>query len=120
MIIWLNGAFGSGKTTTAFELKKRLNKAFVYDPENTGYFIRKNIPEELIKSNFQDHSQWRTFNYEMLKSISQTYDGVVIVPMTVFNRQYYEEIIQKLIDDGINIKHYILYADKKNTFKTVK
>lgn len=52
----------------------------------------------------------------MLKSISQTYDGVVIVPMTVFNRQYYEEIIQKLIDDGINIKHYILYAEK-NTFK---
>ncbi len=43
MIIWINGAFGSGKTQTAFELKRHLQDAFVYDPENIGYFIRENI-----------------------------------------------------------------------------
>ncbi|MFA1820222.1 tunicamycin resistance protein [Virgibacillus oceani] len=118
MIIWLNGAFGSGKTTSAFELKRRLGpNSFVYDPENIGFFIRENIPKELHKSNFQDHEQWRTFNYEMLKYISYTYDGTVIVPMTIFNPQYYEEIIQKLIDDGIPLRHYILYADKSAILK---
>ncbi|WP_353095654.1 hypothetical protein [Tissierella praeacuta] len=45
MIIWLNGAFGSGKTTCAFELSRRFPNSFVYDPENIGYFIRNNTPK---------------------------------------------------------------------------
>ncbi|WP_080873826.1 AAA family ATPase [Oceanobacillus timonensis] len=117
MIIWLNGAFGSGKTTSAYELKRRLPNSFVYDPENIGYFIRENIPKELHKSNFQDHAHWRTFNYEMLKYIADTYNGTIIVPMTIFNPQYYEEIIQKLIDNGHSVRHYILYADKSTLLK---
>ena len=117
MIIWLNGAFGSGKTTCAFELNRRLPNSFVYDPENIGYFIRNNTPKEIHKSNFQDHGQWRLFNYEMLKYISTEYLGIIIVPMTINNYQYYEEVIQRLIDDGITLKHYILYADKEIILK---
>lgn len=113
MIIWLNGAFGSGKTTCAFELNRRLPNSFVYDPENIGYFIRNNTPKEIQKSDFQDHGQWRSFNYEMLKYIALEYLGIIIVPMTINNHQYYEEIIQRLRDDGIILKHYILYADKE-------
>lgn len=37
--------------------------------------------------------------------------------MTLTNRQYYDEIIGRLIKDGIEIKHYILYAEKKNLEK---
>lgn len=55
MIIWLNGAFGSGKTTCAFELNRRLPNSFVYDPENIGYFIRNNTPKEIQRFDFQDH-----------------------------------------------------------------
>jgi len=32
--------------------------------------------------------------------------------MTIVNPQYYDEIIQRLINDGINLKHFILYAGK--------
>jgi hypothetical protein len=117
MIIWLNGAFGSGKTTSAFELNRRLPDSFVYDPENIGYFIRKNTPKETHKSDFQDYPLWRSFNYEMLKQISQDFSGTIIVPMTITKRQYYDEIIQRLIDDGIPLQHYILYADKKTIQK---
>ncbi|WP_432404201.1 AAA family ATPase [Wukongibacter sp. M2B1] len=117
MIIWLNGAFGSGKTTCAFELNRRLPNSFVYDPENIGYFIRNNTPKEIQKSDFQDHGQWRSFNYEMLKYIALEYLGIIIVPMTINNHQYYEEIIQRLRDDGIILKHYILYADKETILK---
>ncbi|MBU5255826.1 AAA family ATPase [Tissierella praeacuta] len=117
MIIWLNGAFGSGKTTCAFELNRRLPNSFVYDPENIGYFIRNNTPKEIQKSDFQDHGQWRLFNYEMLKYIALEYLGIIIVPMTINNHQYYEEIIQRLRDDGIILKHYILYADKETILK---
>ncbi|MEI3604813.1 hypothetical protein SPD48_03840 [Pseudogracilibacillus sp. SE30717A] len=47
MIIWVNGAFGSGKTQTAYELHRRISNSFVYDPEIIGFFIGKNIPKEL-------------------------------------------------------------------------
>lgn len=117
MIIWLNGAYGVGKTTCASELSRRLVSSFVYDPENAGYFIRRNIPKELQKDNFQDHKQWRDFNYEMLKYISSEYTGTIIVPMAIINRQYYEEIIQRLTDDGILVKHYILTAEKSTIQK---
>ncbi|MGX8797780.1 hypothetical protein ACR6HW_17240 [Fusibacter sp. JL298sf-3] len=60
MIVWVNGAFGSGKTTCAYELKRRLPEAFVFDPENVGFFLRRNMPKVLHKDDFQDHEQWRT------------------------------------------------------------
>ncbi|ABW18161.1 DEAD/DEAH box helicase family protein [Alkaliphilus oremlandii] len=117
MIIWINGAFGSGKTTCTYELNKRLSNSFVYDPENIGYFIRKNIPKELYESDFQNHDQWRVFNYEMLKYLNSTYEGIILVPMTLVNRQYYDEIIGRLIKENIKVKHYILYAEKKTIEK---
>lgn len=117
MIIWLNGAFGSGKTTSAFELHRRLPHSFVYDPENIGYFIRKNTPKETHKADFQDDEQWRSFNYEMLRRISTEYSGTIIVPMTINNRQYYDEIIGRLTADGVPLLHYILYADKGTIIK---
>lgn len=117
MIIWINGAFGAGKTTCSYELNKRLPNSFVYDPENIGYFIRKNIPRELHEADFQNHEQWRLFNYKMLKYLSDSYDGIIIAPMTLVNRQYYDEIIGRLIKEDIEVKHYILYAKKKTIEK---
>lgn len=40
MILWINGAFGSGKTQAAYELNRRLKNSFVYDQENIGYFFQ--------------------------------------------------------------------------------
>ncbi|MDF2937520.1 MAG: ATP-binding rane protein [Paenibacillaceae bacterium] len=112
MILWINGAFGSGKTTSAYELHRRLPKSFVYDPENIGYFLFKNMPSRLRMKDFQDHPQWRLFNYEMLKDLAGRHEGVIIAPMTVTNPQYFDEIIVKLREEGIEVKHYILYADR--------
>ncbi len=33
MILWINGTFGSGKTSVAEELSKKVRKSFVFDPE---------------------------------------------------------------------------------------
>ena len=40
MIIWINGAFGAGKTTLAEELSRRLSEAVLFDPEYVGYLSR--------------------------------------------------------------------------------
>jgi 2-phosphoglycerate kinase len=63
MIVWINGPFGAGKTQTAFELHRRLGDSFVYDPENMGYFIRKNVPPTIKRDDFQDYPVWRVLNF---------------------------------------------------------
>jgi len=120
MIVWINGAFGAGKTTTAFELHRRIPSSFVYDPENVGYFIRKNAPEQFSKGDFQDIPLWRQMNYEMLAMLLRQYDGIIIVPMTVVNKEYHDEIIGKLIKNGFDVRHYILYASEETIIKRLK
>lgn len=120
MIIWVNGAFGSGKTQTAHELHRRLPDSFVYDPENAGYFIRKNIPQQTKKDDFQDYPMWREFNYSMLSYIAREHQGVVIVPMTIVQPQYFHEVIGKLRVDGVEVCHFSLCASKETLLRRLK
>lgn len=113
MIIWLNGAFGSGKSTIAELLHKKLKHCHVYDPEQVGYFLWDNFPHELTrKGDFQDIKMWRDFNYQLIRYMDDNYDGILIVPMTIVNIDYYNEIIGNLIKDGVDVKHFILMANK--------
>lgn len=116
MIIWINGAFGAGKTQAAYELRRRIGNAYVYDPENAGCFIRKNLPASACTDDFQDYPMWRTVNLEMLRYIMDHYTGDVIVPMTVTSRQYYDELIGGL-SANYDVKHIILSAGKKTLLK---
>lgn len=114
MIIWINGAFGSGKSSVAEELSKKIEKSFVYDPEQVGYFLWNNFPEEMKrKGNFQHIDIWREFNYKLLKHIDSNFDGIIIVPMTIYIKQYYDEIIGKLTNHGVKVYHFILSATKQ-------
>ena len=71
MILWLNGAFGAGKTTVAHELARRLPGAFIYDPEEVGYFLRKNLPAAMDRPDFQDIPLWRELNYPILATLDR-------------------------------------------------
>lgn len=120
MIIWINGAFGSGKTNVAYELNRRVENSYVYDPEEIGYFIRDNIPKELKLSDFQDFNIWRDFNYQMLEYINSQYDGIIIVPMTITNKLYYNEILERLRQDNVDIKHFTLMASKETLINRLR
>ena len=120
MIIWINGAFGSGKTTIAYELNRRIPNSFIYDPENMGYFIRKNSPKQILKDDFQDHLIWREFNFSMLQMIYREFSGTIIVPMTIVNPKYFDEIVNKLKADGIELNHFTLLAARETLLKRLK
>ncbi|GIN72022.1 tunicamycin resistance protein [Bacillus sp. J14TS2] len=117
MIIWVNGTFGSGKTTAAYELQRRVEGAFVYDPERFGYMLMANVPKEVAKDDFQDYSLWREANYRLLKQLDQEYNGVLIVPMTLTNEQYFDEIIGRLRENGVIVQHFTLKASKSTIKK---
>ena len=120
MIIWINGTFGAGKTTVAYELHRRLPLSHVYDPERIGYVLMDNIPKEILKKDFQDYPLWREANYKLLKQLSKEYVGTIIVPMTLTNEEYYDEIIGKLSADCIEIKHFTLAASKQTIEKRLR
>ncbi len=101
MILWLNGAFGAGKTSVAEALCRCLPNAFLYDPENVGQFLRQNLPRPLCaKEDFQDDPLWRQFNAAMLARLA-AHDGWVVVPMTVTNPQYWGELTALLQEQDL-------------------
>lgn len=116
MLIWINGPFGVGKTQLAFELHLRLADSFVCDPEYIGYTLFKTIPPN-IRGNFQDLTLWREFTYKTLQYVLHQYSGPVIVPMTVYNSKYLDEIVGKLRADGFNVHHFTLLASRKTILK---
>lgn len=120
MMIWINGAFGSGKTQSAFELHRRLPDSFVYDPENIGYFMRSNEPKSLQKPDFQDEPLWRRMNFEMLEHMAKEYQGTLIVPMTIYREDYFDEIIGSLRRAGIQVDHYVLGASEETLLKRLR
>ena len=67
------------------------------------------MPEK--KEDFQDYELWRSLNLEILKNLSKSYD-IIIVPMTIINKKYYDEIIENLRNDNIVVKGFILIATK--------
>lgn len=120
MIIWINGAFGSGKTHTAYELNRRIKNSHVYDPEEIGFFIRDNVPIEIRLDDFQDYTLWREFNFKMLEYLDKTYDGIIIVPMTLINKQYFVSLVCNLQDIGIEVRHFTLMASKETLLKRLR
>ena len=114
MIIWINGSFGVGKTTVANKLKEKIKKSIIYDPEEIGTFLFNTQQEK--KDDFQDYELWRSLNYEKLKDLCTKFK-TIIVPMTVTNKQYYDEIAGKLERDGIDVKHFVLIASKETIIK---
>ena len=61
MIIWLNGAFGAGKTTAAQETLDLLPGSALFDPELVGSGLRTMLPKERLAQvdDFQDLPSWR-------------------------------------------------------------
>lgn len=93
-ILWINGAFGAGKTETARVLSALLPKAFLFDPEETGDYIRSNLPESVREPDFQDYPMWRQFNGAMLAYLARRWTGTVLVPMTVTSPAYFAELVR--------------------------
>ena len=84
MLVWINGPFGGGKTAVAFELRRRVDRAIVCDPERLGYGLHRMLPPAL-RTDFQNFAAWRHGVHEVLDLAARKWDGPVIVPMTLID-----------------------------------
>jgi hypothetical protein len=109
MLVWINGAFGSGKTQTTFELLRRVPGAHVADPEEIGFAIHRMLPRA-ARNDFQNRPQWRSAVVATLADAVQAHDGPVLVPMTLVERTYFDEIMSGLHARGVDVRHFALIA----------
>jgi len=107
--MWINGAFGAGKTHTAHELQRRVDGSRVADPELLGFALQKMLPPD-ARGDFQDLPQWRTGVVATLRQAEAVNEGTVIVPMTLVRDAYFDEIVGGLRSSGIDVQHYALTA----------
>lgn len=116
MLIWINGAFGAGKTQTAFELQRRLPRAYVADPEPLGFALQRTLPPA-ARSDFQDLPQWRSAIIATLQQAEMAHAGILLVPMTIVRDDYFDEIIGGLRSRGVDLRHYALIARPETLLK---
>ncbi|MCR6486102.1 AAA family ATPase [Amycolatopsis sp. OK19-0408] len=106
MIVWLNGTFGAGKTTTARELAALLG-ARTFDTEFVGYLLRTAFPEPA--GDFQHLPLWRPLVVENTARVHE-HAGTLVVPQTILVEAYAREIFDGLADRGIAVEHFVLHA----------
>jgi adenylylsulfate kinase-like enzyme len=94
MIVWINGAYGSGKTTLVAEITRRRSDAVVFDPELIGYVLRQSVP--VPTDNVQDLPSWREIVVASLLSLQRHHANLLLVPMTLINLAYRREVLGAL------------------------
>ncbi len=109
MIIWINGAFGSGKSTLAKALHEHVPDALPFDPEYVGYILTKWAPPAST-GDFQDIRLWRKLVANFAVGLAEDYGKSLIVPMTLVNSAYRQEIFDRIQEEGHRILHVFLDA----------
>lgn len=112
MIIWLNGTFGCGKTTTATELLPLVPSSRLFDPETVGCMLRPNLADHPV-GDFQRWPPWRPLVVATATELARFTGQHLIAPQTILVRAYLEEIFAGLRDAGLPVFHIVLDADEQ-------
>ena len=110
MIVWINGPFGGGKTTTARLLTERLARTRVFDPEWVGYLLRDHLGDQVF-DDFQDLPSWRRLVPIVAAELHRTTGDTLVAVQTVLNRQYWDELTLGLRLADIRLVHVLLDVD---------
>jgi hypothetical protein len=117
VLVWINGPFGGGKTQTAHELRRRWAGSVLCDPEMVGFGLHRTMPARL-RGDFQDLPAWRQGVYEVLSIVLEKHD--VVAPMTLVEPAYFKEIIGRLREDGHDVRHFALLAERATVVNRLK
>jgi|SRR5699024_7579704 len=110
-VVWLNGTFGVGKTTTARALVDMVPRARLFDPEEVGYMLEHAMVREPV-GDFQEWPLWRRLAVLNLVELWQHTGDRIIVPMTVLRENFACEIFDGLATHGLRCAHVLLHAEE--------
>lgn len=106
MIVWLNGAFGAGKTTVAAALRPALPGAVAFDPEVIGWVLRRVV--RVPSGDYQDLRSWRGLVVGTAAALDRLAPGPVVVAMSLLRERSTSEIIGALRARGREVRHVLL------------
>ncbi|WP_327270746.1 NUDIX domain-containing protein [Streptomyces sp. NBC_01218] len=110
MIVWVNGAFGAGKTSAARELLDLIPNSTLYDPGLTGAELRRLLPPKRLAevTDFQDLPIWRRLVVDTAAALLAEVPGTLVVPMTLLRQEYRDEIFGGLAARRISVHHVLV------------
>lgn len=111
MIVWINGTFGVGKTTTAQALHDRTGWPR-FDPEHVGFLLMSNL-RDVEFDDFQELPPWRRLVpaiADELLDVRQV--DTLITPQTVLIEAYWDELLTGFQEQGHDVFHVVLDADE--------
>jgi 8-oxo-dGTP pyrophosphatase MutT (NUDIX family) len=114
VIVWINGAFGAGKTSTARELIDLIPNSTLYDPELIGRALAQLLPPKRLAevSDYQDLPIWRRLVVDTAAALLAEVGGMLVVPMTLLRQDYRDEIFGGLASRRIPVRHVLLSTDE--------
>ncbi|MFI9822641.1 NUDIX domain-containing protein [Streptomyces sp. NPDC052013] len=109
-VVWINGAFGAGKTTTARELIELIPNSTLFDPEVIGAALAHLLPPKRLAEvgDYQDLPIWRRLVIDTAAAMLTELGGTLVVPMTLLRQEYRDEIFGGLAARRIPVRHVLL------------
>ena len=109
-VVWINGAFGAGKTTTARELIELIPNSTLFDPEVIGAAFTHLLPPKHLAEvgDFQDLPIWRRLVIDTAAAMLAELGGTLVIPMTLLRQEYRDEIFGGLAARRIPVRHVLL------------
>ena len=112
MLVWIDGAFGVGKTTVAKALARRWPAAMTFDPEQLGFLLRRLVPPDLRTRDFQEMPLWRQLVRHTAAGLIEHHGRPLIVPMALPDPGSRDEILGGLRSSGLDVRHFLLLASE--------
>lgn len=113
MIIWLNGTFGAGKTTTGALLTQKSHKLRSFDPESVGYMLRPNLTDHPV-SDFRHWESWRVLIPIVADELIRFSGQSLVAAQTVLEENYWDELEAGLSERGHEVFHVLLEAEESS------
>lgn len=107
MIIWINGTFGSGKTTTGGLLADSDARLRTFDPEWVGYMLRNNLTDHEV-TDFQQFESWRRLTPVVADEIVSVTGQSLVAIQTVLDESHWDELTSGLSALGHQVIHVVL------------
>ncbi|RKE18275.1 NUDIX hydrolase [Streptomyces sp. TLI_171] len=109
MIVWVNGAFGAGKTSACRELVGLLPGSLLFEPDTLATVLRATLPPDRVDvPDLRVLPAWRRLVAETAAALAGEIDGAVIVPETLLDQDHRDEIFGSLAGRGLPVHHVVL------------